>query len=133
MDDTCCFHDIRRGPKTFVYHVKVIVLSTASGCDVTNCATTLQGFTASQGTVGTKYWTTGIQRNSTSFLLPIDPRIHLVCQCKFRSTFLLIQVSRKTNDREAICEHNSQLSVNCIHIVLFLFAFRSMSLYIDMM
>ena len=44
MDDTCCFHDIRLGPKTSVYHVKVIVVSTASGCDVTNCATTLQGF-----------------------------------------------------------------------------------------
>ena len=46
-------------PKTSVYHVNVIVVSAASGCDVTNCATTLQGFTASEGTVGTKYWTTG--------------------------------------------------------------------------
>ena len=44
MDDTCCFHDIRLGPKTSVYHVKVVVVSTALGCDVTNCATTLQGF-----------------------------------------------------------------------------------------
>ena len=38
------FHDIRLGPKTSVYHVKVIVVSTATGCDVTYCATTLQGF-----------------------------------------------------------------------------------------
>ena len=37
-------HDIRLRPKTSVYHMKVIVVSTASGCDVTNCATTLQGF-----------------------------------------------------------------------------------------
>ena len=44
VDDTCCFHDIRLRPKTSVYHMKVIVVSTASGCDVTNCATTLQGF-----------------------------------------------------------------------------------------
>ena len=42
--DTCCFLDIRLEPKTSVYHVKVIVVSTASGCDVTYCATTLQGF-----------------------------------------------------------------------------------------
>ena len=38
------FHDILLGPSTSVYHVKVIVVSAASGCDVTNCATTLQGF-----------------------------------------------------------------------------------------
>ena len=44
VDDTCCFLTIRLGPKTSVYHKKVIVVSTASGCDVTNCATTLQGF-----------------------------------------------------------------------------------------
>ena len=45
VDDTCCFHGFRLGPKTSVYHVKVIVVSTASGCVVTNCATTtLQGF-----------------------------------------------------------------------------------------
>ena len=25
VDDTRCFHDIRLGPKTSVYHVKVIV------------------------------------------------------------------------------------------------------------
>ena len=42
MDDASYFHDIRLGPKTSVYHMKVIVVS--SGCDVTNCATTLQGF-----------------------------------------------------------------------------------------
>ena len=44
VDDTCCFHDIRLGSKTSVFHVKVIVVSTASGCVVINCATTLQGF-----------------------------------------------------------------------------------------
>ena len=44
MDDTCCFHVIRLGPKKSVYHMKVIVVSTAAGCDVTNFATTLQGF-----------------------------------------------------------------------------------------
>ena len=44
VDDSCCFHDIRLGPKTSVYHVKDIVVSTASGSDVTCCATTLQGF-----------------------------------------------------------------------------------------
>ena len=43
VDDSCCFHDIRLGPKTSVYRVKhVIVVSTVTGCDVTNCATTLQ-------------------------------------------------------------------------------------------
>ena len=44
VDDSGCFHDIRLGPKTSVNHVKVIVVSTALRCDVTYCATTLQGF-----------------------------------------------------------------------------------------
>ena len=53
-----------------------------------------------------------IQRNSTSFLLSFDSRIRVVCQCRFRTTFLLIQAPRKTNDREGIFGHISQLSVN---------------------
>ena len=39
VDDASCFLTIRLGTKTSVYHVKVIVVSTASGCDVTYCAT----------------------------------------------------------------------------------------------
>ena len=35
---------IRLGPKTSVDHKNVSVMSTVPGCDVTNCATTLQGF-----------------------------------------------------------------------------------------
>ena len=35
---------IRLGPKTSVHEKHVSVKSTATGCDVTNCATTLQGF-----------------------------------------------------------------------------------------
>ena len=38
------FSAIPLGPKTSVHHVKVIVVSTASGCDVTYCVTTLPGF-----------------------------------------------------------------------------------------
>ena len=37
LDDTCCFYNVRLGPKTSVYHTKVIVVSTTSGCDVTLC------------------------------------------------------------------------------------------------
>ena len=44
VDDTCCFHDIRLGPKTSVCEMNVNVVSTVTGCDVTNCATTLHGF-----------------------------------------------------------------------------------------
>ena len=44
MDDTCCFHVIRLGPKTSVYEKHVSVKSTVTGCDVAYCATTLQGF-----------------------------------------------------------------------------------------
>ena len=44
MDDACYFHVIRLGPKTSVHEKHVSVLSTVLGCDVTNCATTLQGF-----------------------------------------------------------------------------------------
>ena len=44
--------------------------------------------------------------------------IRQVCQCKFRTTSLLIHIPKMTNDREGICEHNPQLSVNCIHIFL---------------
>ena len=52
------------------------------------------------------------------FSLQIDSMIRRVCQCKFRTIFLLIQAPRKTHDREGICELNSQLSENCIHIFL---------------
>ena len=44
MDDASCSLVIRLGPKTSVYEKNVIVVSTATGCDVTNGATTLQGF-----------------------------------------------------------------------------------------
>ena len=37
------FTAIRRGPKTSVYEMHVSVKSTVTGCDVTYCATTLQG------------------------------------------------------------------------------------------
>ena len=42
-----------------------------------------------------------------------------VYQSKFRTISFLIQVPRKTNDRERICEHNLQLSLNCIHTFLY--------------
>ena len=45
VDDMCCFHDIRLGPKTSVYKKHVSVKSIVTSCDVTNCARTLQGFT----------------------------------------------------------------------------------------
>ena len=38
------FSAIRLGPKTSECEKHVSVKSTATGCDVTNCATTLQGF-----------------------------------------------------------------------------------------
>ena len=43
MDDSSCFLDIRLGPKTSVCEKHVSVKSTVPGCDVTYCATTLQG------------------------------------------------------------------------------------------
>ena len=45
VDDSCCFLDIRLGPKTSECEKNVTVVSTVTGCDVTNCATTLQGST----------------------------------------------------------------------------------------
>ena len=44
MDDASCFLVIRLGPKTSECEKTVIVVSTATGCDVTNCATTFHGF-----------------------------------------------------------------------------------------
>ena len=44
MDDTCCFHDIRLGPKTSECEMNVSVKSTVTGRDVTYCAATLHGF-----------------------------------------------------------------------------------------
>ena len=41
-----------------------------------------------------------ILRNSPSFVLQFCPRIRRVYQSKFRAISLLIQVPRKTNDRE---------------------------------
>ena len=44
MDDASSFLVIRLGPKTSECHENVIVVSTVTVCDVTNCATTLHGF-----------------------------------------------------------------------------------------
>ena len=59
-----------------------------------------------------------ILRNLPSYFQQIDSMISHVCQCKFRTTSLLIQAPRKTNDREGICELNLQLSVTWIHTFL---------------
>ena len=44
MDDVSYVLVIRLGPKTSECEKNVTVVSTVSGCDVTNCATTLHGF-----------------------------------------------------------------------------------------
>ena len=44
VDDTCCFHVIRLGPKTSECEKNVTVVSTVKSCDVTYWATTLHGF-----------------------------------------------------------------------------------------
>ena len=46
--------------------------------------------------------------------------IRLVGEFKFSSTFLLIQLPGKTNDRVRLCEHISQTPVNCSHICSFI-------------
>ena len=71
--------------------------------------------------------------NLPSCSLQIDSMNRRVCLCRFRTISLLIQAPRKTNDREGICEHNSQLSLNCIHTLsVFPSSLHAMSLYIDM-
>ena len=44
MDDASYFLVIRLGPKTSECEKNVIVMSTVTGCEVSNCATTLHGF-----------------------------------------------------------------------------------------
>ena len=44
MDDASYFLVIRLGPKTSECEKNVFVVSTATSCDVTNCATTIHGF-----------------------------------------------------------------------------------------
>ena len=44
VDAASCFLTVRLGPKTSECEKHVSVKSTATGCDVTYCATTLQGF-----------------------------------------------------------------------------------------
>ena len=44
MDDASCVLVIRLGPKTSKCEKKVTVVTAVTGCDVTNCATTLHGF-----------------------------------------------------------------------------------------
>ena len=51
MDDASCFLVIRLRPKTSVHEKNVTVVSTVTGCDVTNCATTLHGFNKHVGTL----------------------------------------------------------------------------------
>ena len=44
MDDAGCCHVIRLGPKTSECEMNVLVKSAVTGCEVSNCATTLHGF-----------------------------------------------------------------------------------------
>ena len=44
MDDASYFPVIRLGPKTSECEKNVIVMSTVTGCHVSNCATSLYGF-----------------------------------------------------------------------------------------
>ena len=59
-----------------------------------------------------------ILSNVQSFSVQFEPMIRRVFHRGFHTISLLIQAPRKTNDREGICEHNSQLSLNCTHIFL---------------
>ena len=43
VDDASCFLDIRLGPKTSRCVMTVNVKTSVGGCEVSNCATTLQG------------------------------------------------------------------------------------------
>ena len=57
-----------------------------------------------------------VLRNSPAFSLQFCPKIHLVCDRKFRTTSFQTQALKKTNDREGIYEHTFELSLNCFHI-----------------
>ena len=48
--------------------------------------------------------------------LQFCPKIHLVCDRKFRTTSFQTQALEKTNDREGIYEHTCELSLNCFHM-----------------
>ena len=52
MDDVNYFLVIRQGPKTSECEKNVTVVSIVTGCDVTNCATTLHGFNKHFPTLG---------------------------------------------------------------------------------
>ena len=78
--------------------------------------------TSLKGTGGTKISNDWFLQNSTLFVRQFCPKLRRVYQSRFRTISFLTQVPRMTNDREGICEHNSQLSVNYIHTFLcFLF------------
>ena len=68
-------------------------------------------------------------QSSTSFVRQFCPKLRRVYQSRFRTISFLTQVPRMTNDREGICEHNSQLSVSDLHTFLcFPFSSRARSL-----
>ena len=69
-----------------------------------------------------RHWSHGIPhdwflRNSAAFSLQFCPKIHLVCDRKFRTTSFQIQAPKKTNDRQEIYEHTVLLSLNNLHII----------------
>ena len=123
VDDTSCFHDIRLGPKTSVYHMKVIVVSTASGCDVTYCATTLQGFNkyassrreAVSDSRGVPRCTEKISKTNLRLLTCVDHvsiirLLHFTRRSACNSSSSLVSVvplARRTRLAE-LCPHRSQ-------------------------
>ena len=73
-------------------------------------------FSSLQGIGTTEYRLTVSLRNTAAFYLHFCPKIHPVCDRKFRTTSFQIQAVGKTNDREGIYDHTVQLSLNCFHI-----------------
>ena len=67
------------------------------------------------------------QKNLSSYSLSFDPMI-----IADPHQFVSDPGPRKANDREGIYEHIPHLFVNCDQFFLFLFAFQSTSLYIDL-
>ena len=111
MDDASCFLVIRLGPKTSECEKNVIVVSTATSCDVTICATTSQGFikhasSRREAVSDSRGVPRCTEKNSTNlrFLTCID---HSTRPIHHRFCWQLVFVTRF---RRASCQENSSRS-----------------------
>ena len=110
VDDASCFLDIRLGPQTSHGEKNVTVVSTVTRCEVTDCATTLQGFIKH---ASSRRETVSDSRGVPRCTQKISKNLHLLTcvehsTCPIHQTFCLELVFITRFHRASYQENSSQ-------------------------